>query len=104
MPPSQAHTHTAPHTPPRTQARAWRLVWQVFIWCEGTIVEVSDGTTKKSKRSENALPAGAVRIRWPTDVQILMRRRHSSGLSSIQGTGAKRCIWADAGPRASLRK
>lgn len=40
---------------------------QVFIWCEGTIEEVSDGTIRQSKRHEDALPAGAVRIRWPAD-------------------------------------
>lgn len=42
---------------------------QVFIWCEGTVEEVSDGTIRKSKRSKEALPAGAVRIRWPADAQ-----------------------------------
>lgn len=41
---------------------------QVFIWCQGsTVVEVSDGSIRKSKRSKEALPAGAVRIRWPAD-------------------------------------
>mmetsp|Transcript_18512 Transcript_18512/g.27844 ORF Transcript_18512/g.27844 Transcript_18512/m.27844 type:complete len:220 (+) Transcript_18512:529-1188(+) len=40
---------------------------QVFIWCEGIVEEVSDGTIRKSKRSKDALPAGAVRIRWPAD-------------------------------------
>lgn len=40
---------------------------QVFIWCEGVVAEVSDGTIRKSKRSKESLPAGAVRIRWPAD-------------------------------------
>ena len=40
---------------------------QVFIWCEGTVAQVADGTIRKSKRSKDALPAGAVRIRWPAD-------------------------------------
>lgn len=43
------------------------LCVQQFIWCEGTVVEVSDGTIRKSKRSKESLPAGAVRIRWPAD-------------------------------------
>lgn len=43
---------------------------QVFIWCEGTVDEVSDGTIRKSKRSKDALPAGAVRIRWPADPEF----------------------------------
>lgn len=29
--------------------------------------EVADGKIRKSKRSKEALPAGAVRIRWPAD-------------------------------------
>jgi len=33
----------------------------------GSVEEVSDGTIRKSKRSKDALPAGAVRIRWPSD-------------------------------------
>lgn len=37
------------------------------MWCEGTVVEVADGSIRKSKRSKDALPAGAVRIRWPAD-------------------------------------
>ncbi|KAL1522509.1 hypothetical protein AB1Y20_017496 [Prymnesium parvum] len=40
---------------------------QVYIWCEGTVVEVSDGTIRMSKRSDKSLPAGAVRIQWPAD-------------------------------------
>lgn len=29
--------------------------------------EVSDGTIRRSARSKDSLPAGAVRIRWPSD-------------------------------------
>lgn len=32
--------------------------------------EVSDGTIRKSKRSKETLPAGAVRIRWPADAEF----------------------------------
>lgn len=32
--------------------------------------EVSDGKIRKSKRSKEALPAGAVRIRWPADSEF----------------------------------
>lgn len=46
------------------------LAAQVFIWCEGEVAEVSDGTIRKSKRSPEALPAGAVRIRWPADAEF----------------------------------
>jgi hypothetical protein len=43
---------------------------QVFIWCVGTVVEVADGTVRKSERSEKALPAGALRIRWAADAEF----------------------------------
>ena len=49
----------------------------VFIWCEGTVVEVADGVTiKKSPRCKDVLPPGAVRIRWPKDVDFEARVRH----------------------------
>ena len=42
---------------------------QVYIWCSGEVVEVADGkSTKKSARCKSPLPWGAVRIRWPADV------------------------------------
>ena len=31
---------------------------QVLIWCEGTVVEVADGTVKKSPQSKSAPPPG----------------------------------------------
>lgn len=40
---------------------------QVFIWIEGTVAEVADGSIRKSKRSKKALPAGALRIRFAAD-------------------------------------
>ena len=39
----------------------------MFIWCEGTVVEVSHGKIHKSARSKDSLPDGALRIRWPVD-------------------------------------
>eukprot|EP00966_Prymnesium_polylepis_P172303 3984332-Prymnesium_polylepis.1 len=40
---------------------------QLFIWCEAIVVEVSDGTIRKSARGPDCHSAGAVRIRWPAD-------------------------------------
>eukprot|EP00966_Prymnesium_polylepis_P253639 5862537-Prymnesium_polylepis.1 len=40
---------------------------QVFIWCTATVIQVADGTVRKSARSEEALPAGAVRLRFAAD-------------------------------------
>ena len=43
---------------------------QQYIWCTGVVVEVADGrTTKRSARCKSTLPWGAVRIRWPEDVE-----------------------------------
>lgn len=43
------------------------VILQQYIWCEGIVEEVANGTIRKSKRAKDALPAGAVRIRWPAD-------------------------------------
>ena len=50
---------------------------QVFIWCEGIVIEVADGSIKKSKRSKDAIPAGAVRIRWPANMDFGEREHFS---------------------------
>ena len=42
-----------------------------YIWCQGEVVAVADGKTdKKSPQCKNALPWGAVRIKWPEDTQF----------------------------------
>jgi hypothetical protein len=40
-----------------------------YIWCTGRVVEVADGIKKKSPQCKSPLPWGAVRIRWPQDVE-----------------------------------
>ena len=42
-----------------------------YIWCVGTVVQVADGKTFKSKKAKPPLmPWGAVRIRWPEDAEF----------------------------------
>lgn len=42
----------------------------VYLWAEGEVVQVADGETDKmSARCKKILPAGAVRIKWPEDVE-----------------------------------
>ena len=40
----------------------------VYIWIVGKVVEVADGKAKRSAKCKSPLPWGAVRIRWPEDV------------------------------------
>ena len=41
----------------------------VKIWCEGEVVAIANGTSDKSApQSKNVLAKGALRIRWPEDV------------------------------------
>ena len=43
----------------------------VYIWCTGEVLQVADGgTTKRSQRCRKVLPLGAVRIKWPADVEF----------------------------------
>jgi len=43
----------------------------VYIWCEGEVVQATDGETDKmSARCKKVLPAGALRIKWPADVDF----------------------------------
>ena len=43
----------------------------IYIWCTGEVLQVADGgTTKKSQRCKKVLPLGAVRIKWPADVEF----------------------------------
>lgn len=50
---------------------------QVFIWVKGTVIEVSDGTIRKSKRSKDSLPAGALRLCWPADKDFEEKETYS---------------------------
>ena len=61
----------------------------VDIWCEGEVVGIANGTTDK-ENPENAkckklAKAGAVRVRWPEDLD---READSTGISK---TGQKCC-------------
>jgi len=43
----------------------------VYIWCEGEVVQAADGESdRKSARSKKVLPAGALRIKWPADMEF----------------------------------
>jgi|EP00966_Prymnesium_polylepis_P020425 hypothetical protein len=43
----------------------------IYIWCTGEVIQVADGgTTKRTARCKNILPLGAVRIKWPADVEF----------------------------------
>ncbi|KAL1520316.1 hypothetical protein AB1Y20_021907 [Prymnesium parvum] len=42
----------------------------VYIWCEGEVVQIADGESdRQTPRCKKLLPAGAVRIKWPADVE-----------------------------------
>ena len=41
----------------------------VDIWCEGEVVQIANGTTdKETPKCKKLLDAGAVRIKWPADL------------------------------------
>lgn len=43
----------------------------VYIWCEGEVMQAADGETdKRTARCTKVLPAGALRIKWPADVEF----------------------------------
>eukprot|EP00965_Chrysotila_dentata_P146972 4852092-Pleurochrysis_carterae.AAC.1 len=40
------------------------------MWCEGEVVSVANGESdKRSERARTLLPAGALRLKWPEDVE-----------------------------------
>eukprot|EP00965_Chrysotila_dentata_P253548 6211298-Pleurochrysis_carterae.AAC.1 len=56
-PATSATTPTRTHDPTHT-----------YMWCEGEVVSVADGTTdKKTERARTLLPAGALKFKWPAD-------------------------------------
>ena len=43
----------------------------MYIWCSGEVVQVANGESdRRSDRCTNLLPAGAVRFRWPEDIDF----------------------------------
>lgn len=43
----------------------------VYIWCEGEVIQAADGESdKRTARCTKVLPAGALRIKWPADVEF----------------------------------
>ena len=43
----------------------------VYIWCTSEVMQVADGgSTKKTERCKKILPRGAVRLKWPADVEF----------------------------------
>eukprot|EP00965_Chrysotila_dentata_P025294 840418-Pleurochrysis_carterae.AAC.1 len=55
-------------SPPATGAVPTPLNQNTYMWCEGEVVSVADGTSdKKSQRARTLLSAGAIRFKWPAD-------------------------------------
>eukprot|EP00965_Chrysotila_dentata_P232004 6198706-Pleurochrysis_carterae.AAC.2 len=77
---------------------------QAYLRCEGEVVSVADGTSdKRSERARTLLPAGALKLKWPEDVErdenksftwTILQRYHRSGIAT--------CTTHGAGPRTSL--